>query len=259
MGGSGQGDGWRATTAPGCAHSFPPGGRRGSFSPWTPTAWTGRASVSVLWMKQQVGRELVPLCDQGTAPPPGRGRGRDSALLAVKRTHRPARLVDSQEDLGRDQPCRPAPRDTVRWHGGCCPLHTDLRDLSPVPGSSANHQRQTDRHTLTHTDTHTEGQVSLLERKGAVTSPAVATSRSPVFPDPAREQGRPRHLPCAHLPASPASAWGFPGWGAQTPRGQGRVSGGQLFFRNHIYLNISRWSNQPVRYTICNSDWKFCF
>ena len=178
-----------------------------------PHCLDGPASVSVLWMKQQVGRELVLLCDQGTLLAPGPGAGPRCRTPGSQAHTQPGSAPRFPGGPGR----RPAPRNAVRWHGGCCPLHTDLRGLSPVPGSSANHQRQTDRHTLTHTDTHTEGQVGLLERKGAVTSPAVTTSRSPVYPDPAREQGRPRHLPCAHLPASPASAWGFPGWAPRHP------------------------------------------
>lgn len=58
-------------------------------------------------------------------------------------------LVDSCEDPGGERPSRPAPKVTVRWHGGLLPLHTDSGGfLHPVLGSSANH------HTHTHTRTH---------------------------------------------------------------------------------------------------------
>lgn len=64
-------------------------------------------------------------------------------------------LVDSCEDPGGERPSRPAPKVTVRWHGGLLPLHTDSGGfLHPVLGSSANHHTHTHTHTHSHTHIH---------------------------------------------------------------------------------------------------------
>ena len=83
--------------------------------------------------------------------PRGRGRGRDAALLAVKHTHSPARLLDSQEDLGGDQPLGMLSGGM----GGAAPfIQTSEASALSQGAVQITKDRQTD--TPSHTQTHTQ-------------------------------------------------------------------------------------------------------
>lgn len=122
-------------------------------------------------------------------------------------------LVDSCEDPGGERPSRPAPKVTVRWHGGLLPLHTDPGGfLHPVLGSSANH------HTHTHTHTHLHTHIHMR-----VHTPPTCTHSHTYIHTCIREHTHAHIYMCAHAHARTHT---HNPWPKQAGGSSGRVSSG---------------------------------